>query len=109
YVCFICHEITKGTVLAPFEYIRRIYNIIFYILPGNIVIYSIYEPNYNKNMTQPDVYCNTTLYLFAFCFTVVTYILLALLFLAFCVLLLSYCCRKQREADDDNTRSLLRG
>uniref|UniRef100_A0A3Q4G819 Uncharacterized protein n=1 Tax=Neolamprologus brichardi TaxID=32507 RepID=A0A3Q4G819_NEOBR len=100
YVCFICHEITKGTVLAPFGYIRRIHNIIFYILPGNIVIYSIYEPNYNKNMTQPDVYCNKTLYLFA---TNLTYILLGALFL-------SYCCRKQREADDDNdTQRLLRG
>lgn len=66
------------------------------------MIYSIYEPNYNKNTTKADPYCNKTLYLFAFWSNNLTYILLG-------VLLLSYCCRKQREADDDNTRRLLRG
>ncbi|XP_042078186.1 transmembrane protein 272-like isoform X1 [Haplochromis burtoni] len=72
-----------------------------WLLAGNIVIYSIYEPNYNKNMTQPDVYCNTMLYLFAFCFTVVTYILLAMLFLAFC------CCRQRQPDGDNDTQRLV--
>ncbi|CAI5668965.1 unnamed protein product [Oreochromis niloticus] len=80
--------------------------IIFYVcwfITGNVMIYSIYEPNYNKNTTKADPYCNQTLYLFAFWSTNLTYILLGALFL-------SYCCCKHREADDDNdTQRLLRG
>lgn len=42
---------------------------------GNVWIYSIYQPNYNKN-TSVDPYCNKTLYLFAFWTTTLVYILL---------------------------------
>ncbi|KAM7366309.1 hypothetical protein PAMP_015759 [Pampus punctatissimus] len=43
---------------------------------GNVWIYSIYEPNYNK--TSMDPYCDKALYLFAFWSTNLTYILILL-------------------------------
>uniref|UniRef100_A0A3Q3H1V0 Si:dkey-19b23.12 n=1 Tax=Labrus bergylta TaxID=56723 RepID=A0A3Q3H1V0_9LABR len=49
-----------------------------WFIAGNVWIYSIYEPNYNK--TAPiNTYCNKTLYLFAFWTTNANYILLGLL------------------------------
>ncbi|XP_026017908.1 transmembrane protein 272-like [Astatotilapia calliptera] len=42
---------------------------------GSIIVYSIYEPDYNKNATETDHYCNKTLYLSAFCCITLTYVL----------------------------------
>ncbi|XP_039899387.1 transmembrane protein 272-like isoform X3 [Simochromis diagramma] len=42
---------------------------------GSIIVYSIYEPDYNKNTTDTDHYCNKTLYLSAFCCITLTYVL----------------------------------
>ncbi|CAI5668941.1 unnamed protein product [Oreochromis niloticus] len=72
-----------------------------WFIAGSIVIYSIYEPKYDKTTAQPDLYCNKTLYLFAFWFTNMTYILLALIFL-------SYCCCRQRGDGDNETQTLVR-
>ncbi|XP_044198398.1 transmembrane protein 272-like isoform X4 [Thunnus albacares] len=63
-----------------------------WFIAGIIAIYSIYEPNYNKNTTQADSYCNKTLYLFAFCSTTLTYVLLGLV-------LLCCCCYKEQKQD----------
>ncbi|KAM9426726.1 transmembrane protein 272-like [Pholidichthys leucotaenia] len=71
-----------------------------WFLAGNVVIYSIYPPNYNKNTTDTNPYCNKTLYLFAFWCTNLTYILLA-------VLLPTLCCCKQEDADEDNEAQTL--
>ncbi|XP_060886916.1 transmembrane protein 272-like isoform X1 [Labrus mixtus] len=63
-----------------------------WFIAGNVWIYSIYEPNYNK--TAPiNTYCNKTLYLFAFWTTNANYILLGLL-------LVSSCCRCILSGDD---------
>ncbi|XP_030609418.1 transmembrane protein 272-like [Archocentrus centrarchus] len=84
-------------------------SIVFYIcwfIAGNVLMYSIYEPNYNKNTTQADPYCNRTLYLFAFWSTNLTYILLGVLFFSY------FCCKRQEaddDDDDDDTQRLLRG
>ncbi|XP_076017786.1 transmembrane protein 272 [Genypterus blacodes] len=56
-----------------------------WFITGNVWIYSIYEPNYNKTTTAVDPYCNKTLYLFAFWTTTLVYILL-------CVFLFTGCC-----------------
>ncbi|XP_044040777.1 transmembrane protein 272-like [Siniperca chuatsi] len=60
---------------------------------GNVWIYSIYEPNYNKTTTSMDTYCNKTLYPFAFWTTNLNYILLGLI-------LFSSCCTRLLCGDD---------
>ncbi|XP_044196924.1 transmembrane protein 272-like [Thunnus albacares] len=56
-----------------------------WFITSNVWIYSIYEPNINKTMTDVDPYCKT-LYLFAFWTANMTYIPLGL-FICCC-----YCC-----------------
>ncbi|XP_049923218.1 transmembrane protein 272-like [Epinephelus moara] len=53
-----------------------------WFIAGNVWIYSIYEPNYNKTISSLDTYCNKTLYLFAFWTTNLFYILWG--FIIFC-------------------------
>ena len=53
-----------------------------WFLFGNVWVYSIYEPNYDKTLDQ---YCDKTVYLFAFCTTTLNYILLALAFFCVCI------------------------
>ncbi|XP_070711102.1 transmembrane protein 272-like [Pempheris klunzingeri] len=55
-----------------------------WFIAGNVWIYSIYEPNYNKTTTSIDTYCDKTLYLFAFWTTNMTYILLGLMLFCMC-------------------------
>ncbi|KAL0970282.1 hypothetical protein UPYG_G00239830 [Umbra pygmaea] len=73
-----------------------------WFISGNVWIYSIYQPNYNQtitnyNQTQPNstqtvtehLYCNKTLYLFAFWTNTLLYIVLGLLLVwGFCLM----CC-----------------
>lgn len=68
--------------------------------PGNVWIYSIYEPNYNKNTTGVDPYCDRTLYLFAFWTTTLIYILLGLIFLVGCCVLLCFFLLGRADPDD---------
>ncbi|XP_068444414.1 transmembrane protein 272-like [Clinocottus analis] len=60
-----------------------------WFIAGNVWIYSIYEPNYNKTGSSMDSYCNKTLYMFAFWSTNLAYILLGFtMFISCC----TYCC-----------------
>uniref|UniRef100_A0A3P9D3Q6 Uncharacterized protein n=1 Tax=Maylandia zebra TaxID=106582 RepID=A0A3P9D3Q6_9CICH len=52
-----------------------------WFIAGNVWIYSVYEPNYNKT-ASPHMYCDKTLYLFAFWTMNLNYILLG--FSLFC-------------------------
>ncbi|XP_040039096.1 transmembrane protein 272 [Gasterosteus aculeatus] len=49
-----------------------------WFIAGNVWIYSIYEPNYIKNSTSAEPYCDKTLYLFAFWTTNLSYIVMGL-------------------------------
>ncbi|KAM3590888.1 uncharacterized protein V6R79_018351 [Siganus canaliculatus] len=60
-----------------------------WFIAGNVWIYSIYEPNYNKDPASTDLYCNKTLYLFAFWITTLSYILLGVYLLCVCPI---FCC-----------------
>lgn len=55
-----------------------------WFIAGNVWIYSIYEPNYDRNTTNVDPYCDRNLYLFAFWTTTFVYILLALFVVGGC-------------------------
>ncbi|XP_040925828.1 transmembrane protein 272-like [Betta splendens] len=71
-----------------------------WFIAGNVWIYSIYQPNYTKNSTSPELYCNKTLYMFAFWTTTVGYILAGLSVVSCSCLV---CCFRQYvQADPDN-------
>ncbi|KAG7262399.1 hypothetical protein CRUP_024067 [Coryphaenoides rupestris] len=72
-----------------------------WFIAGNVWIYSIYEPNYDRNSTAVDPYCDRTLYLFAFWTTTLVYILLALFMFGGCCVLLCFCVCGRADADDD--------
>ncbi len=72
----------------------------FFCCLGNVWIYSIYEPNYNKNTTNVDPYCNKTVYLFAFWTTTLVYILLSLVLLSGCCVLVCFYLCGRADADD---------
>lgn len=69
--------------------------------PGNVWIYSIYEPNYNKNATSAEPYCDKTLYLFAFWTTTLVYILLGVFLVGSCCVLVCFYLCGRADADDD--------
>ncbi|KAM3591308.1 uncharacterized protein V6R79_026439 [Siganus canaliculatus] len=85
----------------------KIFQIVFslahvsWFIAGNVWIYSIYQPNYNKDPASTDLYCNKNLYLFAFWITTLVYIFLGVVVLgAFCTL---FCfCLCGRADPDDN-------
>ncbi|KAM7366308.1 hypothetical protein PAMP_015758 [Pampus punctatissimus] len=72
-----------------------------WFIAGNVWIYSIYEPNYSKNTNSTDLYCNKTLYLFAFWTTTLIYILLGLFLLGGCCVLFCFCLCRRADPDDD--------
>ncbi|XP_033182396.1 transmembrane protein 272-like [Anabas testudineus] len=79
----------------------QILSISFYFiwfLVGNVAIYSIYEPNYDEKITSRVLYCNKTLYLFAFWTTNFTYVLFGVILVSFC------CCKKQEPYDEEQTK-----
>lgn len=63
-------------------------------------IYSIYEPNYDKNATVVGSYCDKTLYLFAFWTTTLAYILLGLALVGGCCVLVCMFLLGRADPDD---------
>jgi len=57
--------------------------LVAWFIAGNVWIYSIYEPSYNK-FTDPLDYCDETLYLFSFWLMTASYICIALLCCCMC-------------------------
>lgn len=72
-----------------------------WFIAGNVWIYSIYKPNYNKNTTNVDPYCDRTLYLFAFWTTTLVYILLGLFLIVGCCVLICFCLCGRADPDDN--------
>ncbi|XP_037530634.1 transmembrane protein 272 [Nematolebias whitei] len=72
-----------------------------WFITGNVWIYSIYQPNYIKNATDLESYCNKTLYLYAFWTTTLAYILLGLfVIIVCCVFFCMFLCGRA-DPDDD--------
>ncbi|XP_041821646.1 transmembrane protein 272-like [Chelmon rostratus] len=58
-----------------------------WFIAGNVWTYSIYQPNYDKNTTNVNPYCNRTLYLFSFWTMTVVYILMGISLVVGCIYL----------------------
>ncbi|XP_070710920.1 transmembrane protein 272-like [Pempheris klunzingeri] len=105
--CLPCaHEPTEGPS-NPLSRVCVAWNslISFFLfcwfIAGNVWIYSIYKPNYNKNTTSSDPYCNKTLYLFSFWTTTLVYIALGLFLVIGCCVLFCFCLCGRADPDDD--------
>ncbi|XP_030609878.1 transmembrane protein 272-like [Archocentrus centrarchus] len=105
--CLPCAKEREDGTSNPLSWICRTWNslISFFIfcwfIAGNVWIYSIYEPNYEKNTTHPVPYCNKTLYLFAFWTTTLAYILLGVFFVCGCLVLICACLCGIADPDDN--------
>ncbi|KAM9833666.1 transmembrane protein 272-like [Syngnathus typhle] len=65
--------------------------LVTWFIAGNVWIYSIYKPNYHKNITMPEPYCDKRLYQFAFWTMTLVYILVGVIVaLGFLVLVCLY-------------------
>ncbi|CAF96699.1 unnamed protein product [Tetraodon nigroviridis] len=79
--CLPCARQAKDEPANPLSRVCTAWNslttsfLFCWFIAGNVWIYSIYEPNYNKNATSAGPYCDRTLYLFAFWTTTLVYIL----------------------------------
>ncbi|XP_028331046.1 uncharacterized protein LOC114480824 [Gouania willdenowi] len=88
--CLPCTRESKEANPSPLSRVCRVWNtltsffLFCWFITGNVWIYSIYQPEYNRNTTDISLYCNKTLYLFAFWITTLIYILLALAMVGAC-------------------------
>ncbi|XP_078132434.1 transmembrane protein 272 isoform X1 [Sander vitreus] len=95
--CLPCAQKTEDSAPNPLSQVCTAWNsltssfLFGWFIAGNVWIYSIYEPNYNKNTTNVDPYCDRTLYLFAFWTTTLVYILLGLFLVGGCCVLCCFC------------------
>jgi len=97
------------SILPPITgifYARRHYNIfthvvnaiialvfLTWLITGSVWIYQIYQPNFHCSSNRMDLYCNKSLYMFAFCFTTILWVLIAIIcvIVPVCPCVLSYC------------------
>ncbi|XP_032439424.1 transmembrane protein 272 [Xiphophorus hellerii] len=91
---------TAGHVVTVWNSLVSLFLFCWFI-SGNIWIYSIYQPEYNKNATDVSRYCNKTLYLFAFWNTTLVYILVILFVLTGCCVLFCLFLWGRADSDDD--------
>ncbi|KAM8897723.1 transmembrane protein 272-like isoform 1-T2 [Spinachia spinachia] len=89
-----------GRVCAAWSLLTSLFLFCWFIA-GNVWIYSIYEPNYIRNSTNAEPYCDKTVYLFAFWTTTLIYILLALSLVGGCCGLFCLCLCGQADPDDN--------
>ncbi|XP_074479866.1 transmembrane protein 272-like [Sebastes fasciatus] len=105
--CLPCTKTPEDGTSSPISRLCTAWNslITFFLfcwfIAGNVWIYSIYQPNYNKNTTNTDPYCDRTLYLFAFWTTTLVYILLGLFLVGGCCVLVCFFLCGRADADDD--------
>uniref|UniRef100_A0A3Q4N4D5 Si:dkey-19b23.12 n=1 Tax=Neolamprologus brichardi TaxID=32507 RepID=A0A3Q4N4D5_NEOBR len=98
--CFPCAKEPEEGTSNPLSTIYKAWNLLsmFFVfcwfIAGDVWIYSIYQPNYDKNTTNVDPYCNKTLYLFAFWINTLVNISFGFVFLGGFLFLLGFCLYK---------------
>ncbi|XP_076738350.1 transmembrane protein 272-like [Maylandia zebra] len=104
--CFPCAKEPEEGTSNPLSTIYKAWNSLamFFVfswsIAGDVWIYSIYQPNYDKNTTDVSSYCNKTLYLFAFWINTFANISVGFIFL--CCPLVLICCCLCRRANPNN-------
>ncbi|XP_076737917.1 transmembrane protein 272-like [Maylandia zebra] len=94
---FPCAKEPEEGTSNPLSTIYKAWNLLamFFVpcwfIAGDVWIYSIYQPNYDKNTTNVDPYCNKTLYLFAFWINTLVNISVGFFFLGVFLFLLGFC------------------
>ncbi|XP_076581560.1 transmembrane protein 272 [Chaetodon auriga] len=105
--CLPCAQEPKDGTTNPLSRVCTAWNsltsffLFCWFIAGNVWIYSIYQPNYNKNTTSVEPYCDKTLYLFAFWTTTLVYILLGLFLLGGCTVLVCFYLCGRADPDDN--------
>ncbi|KAG7243440.1 hypothetical protein INR49_011897 [Caranx melampygus] len=105
--CLPCAQQPKDGSSNPLSQVCMTWNsltsffLFCWFIAGNVWIYSVYQPNYDKNTPDPDSYCNKTLYLFAFWTTTLVYILLGLFLLTGCCVLVCFYLCGRADLDDN--------
>ncbi|XP_043953117.1 transmembrane protein 272-like [Gambusia affinis] len=105
--CLPCIDSRKDAPQTPGGQVLTLWNslvslfLFCWFISGNIWIYSIYKPEYNKNATDVSRYCNKTLYLFAFWNATLVYILIILFILTGCCVLCGFFLLGRADNDDD--------
>ncbi|KAA8579098.1 transmembrane protein 272 isoform X2 [Etheostoma spectabile] len=105
--CLPCAQKSEDSAPNTFSQVCTAWNsltscfLFGWFIAGNVWIYSIYEPNYNKNTTSVEPYCDRTLYLFAFWTTTLVYILLGLFLVGGCCVLFCFFLCGRADADDN--------
>ncbi|KAK1889743.1 Transmembrane protein 272 [Dissostichus eleginoides] len=105
--CLPCAKTPEDGDTSPLNRICATWNsltslfLFCWFIAGNVWIYSIYQPNYNKNSTDVDPYCDRTLYLFAFWTTTLVYILLGVFMLGGCFVCICLFLFGHADADDN--------
>ncbi|XP_042072889.1 transmembrane protein 272-like [Haplochromis burtoni] len=95
--CFPCAKEPEEGTSNPLSTIYKAWNslamffVFCWFIAGDVWIYSIYQPNYDKNTTNVDPYCNKTLYLFAFWINTLFNISVGFFFLGVFLFLLGFC------------------
>ncbi|XP_055012617.1 transmembrane protein 272-like [Boleophthalmus pectinirostris] len=104
--CLPCAQDSPDGTTSPLHRLCTAWNSLLsafvscWFIAGNVWIYRIYEPNYVKNATIIDTYCNKTLYLFAFWTTTLAYILLGAILVGGCCVLCCFCLCGRADPDD---------
>ncbi|CAK6952911.1 transmembrane protein 272-like [Scomber scombrus] len=105
--CLPCAQEPEDGTSNPLSRLCTIWNslttffLFCWFIAGNVWIYSIYKPNYDKSKTSEDPYCNKILYLFAFWTTTSVYILLCLFLFCGCCALVCFYIFRRADPDDD--------
>ncbi|XP_030285587.1 transmembrane protein 272 [Sparus aurata] len=105
--CLPCAQEPKDSTTNPLSRLCATWNslvslfLFCWFICGNVWIYSIYKPNFDKNTTATDPYCDRTLYLFAFWVTTLVYILFGVFLVGGCLVLVCFYLCGRADADDN--------
>lgn len=105
--CLPCVEAKEGEVSkSVIQFACSIWNslvtcfIICWFICGNVWVYRIYEPIYEKNATTLNIFCNKTVYLYAFWTITLVYILIGAFLVGGCCVLFCFCLCGRADPDD---------
>lgn len=104
--CLPCTEAKEGQTPSTLNRVCTGWNslvslfITCWFICGNVWVYRIYEPIYEKNATTLLIYCNKTVYLYAFWTITLVYILIGAALVGGCCVLFCFFLCGRADPDD---------